>query len=161
MPYKGPTFGPGMSFTYTYDDFLAGNMFGRVTSIDEEETSMPYKKSDELDLKRWEQMFNVAPDRELGKVTNVNATEDGLTVTVTADRITYSPKHLGFEVQRILRNGPATIVFWGDGTKTIVKRPEGKEDDIYEAFTAALGIKMYKTNSHLKKLIKTKTVEAK
>lgn len=95
----------------------------------------------------------------LGRVTSVNETEDG--ITVTADLITRSLKSQWFEVQRILRNGPATIVFWGDGTKTVVKRPEGKEDDIYEAFTAALGIKMYKTNSQLKKLIKTKTVEAK
>ena len=106
----------------------------------------------------WEPM-NDAIDRMLGRVTYVATTEDGLTVTV--DQSKHSSKRQWFEVQRILRNGPATIVFWCDGTKTVVKRPEGKEDDIYEAFTAALGIKMYKTNSHLKKLIKTKTVEAK
>lgn len=116
---------------------------------------MPYEKS--VDLK-WGLMSD-AVDRMLGRVMRLDETEDGITFTVDPSKC--SPKRQWFEVQRILRNGPATIVFWGDGTKTIVKRPEGKEDDIYEAFTAALGIKMYKTNSHLKKLIKTKTVEAK
>lgn len=34
-----------------------------------------------------------------------------------------------FEVKDILVNGPATIVFWGDGTKTVVKRgPEDMHD---------------------------------
>ena len=115
---------------------------------------MPYKS---VDFK-WEPM-NDAVDRILGQVMGIDETEDGITVTVDRKHKRF-PENQWFEVQRILRNGPATIVFWGDGTKTVVKRPEGKEDDIYEAFTAALGIKMYKTNSHLKKLIKTKTVEA-
>lgn len=118
---------------------------------------MPYKKS--VDLK-WE-LMNDAVDRMLGRVMSINETRDGITVTVDPRRCKRSLGGQWFEVRRILRNGPATIVFWGDGTKTVVKRPEGKEDDIYEAFTAALGIKMYKTNSQLKKLIKTKTVEAK
>lgn len=152
MPYKGPAF---TWLSYTHDDFLDGNMFGRVTSTDEEEMSMPYKKN--IDFKRGP--MNDAVDRILGQGMCIDETEDGLTVTVDLSK--HSSKRQWFEVRRILRNGPATIVFWGDGTKTVVKRPEGKEDDIYEAFTAALGIKMYKTNSHLKKLIKTKTVEAK
>lgn len=128
---------------------------------------MPYKGTTEPeftclgytygDLKRG--LMNDAVDQIIGQVMNVNATGKGATFTVDPSKC--SPKRQWFEVQRILRNGPATIVFWGDGTKTVVKRPEGKEDDIYEAFTAALGIKMYKTNSHLKKFIKTKTVEAK
>lgn len=109
------------------------------------------------DLKRG--LMNDAVDQIIGQVMNVATTENGITFTVDPSK--RSLKRQWFEVQRILRNGPATIVFWGDGTKTVVKRPGGKEDDIYEAFTAALGIKMYKTNSHLKKLIKTKTVEAK
>lgn len=34
-----------------------------------------------------------------------------------------------FEPKKVIFNGPATIVMWGDGTKTIVKRREGEPDD--------------------------------
>lgn len=56
--------------------------------------------------------------------------------------------------QRIIYNGKATIVFWNDGTKTVVKRAEGTKDDKYNAFCAALAIKMYGSNSELQKMIK-------
>lgn len=60
--------------------------------------------------------------------------------------------------KRIIRNGPATIVFWADDTKTIVKCAPDEEDNAYAAFTAALAIKIFGSNSGLKKLIKEKTV---
>lgn len=63
----------------------------------------------------------------------------------------YTPK-------RILRNGPATVVFWVDGTKTVVKPGPNVTPNDYDAFTAALAIKVFGNNSHLKKLIKAKTV---
>ena len=66
----------------------------------------------------------------------------------------YTPK-------RILRSGPATIVFWEDGTKTIVKLSEGEEDNAYAAFTAALAIRIFGSNSKLKKMVQTKTEEQK
>lgn len=63
--------------------------------------------------------------------------------------------------KRILRSGPATIVFWEDGTKTIVKLSDGEEDNAYAAFTAALAIKIFGSNSKLKKMVKTLTEEQK
>lgn len=63
--------------------------------------------------------------------------------------------------KRILRHGPATIVFWQDGTKTIVKLSEGEEDNAYSAFTAALAIKIFGSNSKLKKMVKKLTEEQK
>ena len=60
--------------------------------------------------------------------------------------------------KKILKNGNATIVFWEDGGKTVVKRAEGEEDNDYAAFTAALAIKLYGSNSRLKKMIEKKTV---
>lgn len=51
----------------------------------------------------------------------------------------------------------ATIVFWKDGTKTVVKLPEGDTPDDYSAFTAALAIKIFGANSRVKKIIKTRT----
>ena len=55
---------------------------------------------------------------------------------------------------KILYSGIATIVFWKDGTKTVVKRAEGTKADNYNAFCAALAKKVYGTNSMTKKIIK-------
>jgi hypothetical protein len=66
----------------------------------------------------------------------------------------YTPK-------RILRSGPATIVFWEDGTKTVVKCAANENDNTYAAFTAALAIKIFGSNSAVKKIVKSKTEEAK
>ena len=63
---------------------------------------------------------------------------------------------------RILKSGNRVIVFWTDGTKTIVKRAEDEPDNDYAAFTAALGIKIFGSNSALRRTIKRKTtVQAK
>lgn len=62
-----------------------------------------------------------------------------------------------FTPTRILRSGPATIVFWADGTKTVVKRAPDEEDSDYAAFTAALAIKIFGSNTKLKKIVKTFT----
>ena len=63
------------------------------------------------------------------------------------------------EPKRIVHSGPATIVFWNDKTKTVVKCSENDIYDEYEAFCAALAIKMFGSNSHLKKMIRDKTEE--
>ena len=65
-----------------------------------------------------------------------------------------------FTPVRIIKNGPATVVFWKDGTKTVVKcAPETTPSD-YDAFTAALAIKIFGNNSRLKKMMKVLTVKA-
>ncbi len=63
-----------------------------------------------------------------------------------------------FTPEKILKNGSATIVFWKDGSKTIVKRSADDAPDDYAAFTAALAIKIFGSNSGLKKVLKDKTV---
>lgn len=62
-------------------------------------------------------------------------------------------------VKKIVRNGPATIVFWEDGTKTIVKRAEGTKDDIYMAFCSAFTKKMLGNNSRIKRVIFKNLIE--
>lgn len=57
---------------------------------------------------------------------------------------------------KIIYNPPATIVFWTDGTKTVVKCNMDDEYNEYYGFLCALGKKMFGTNSHLKKLIDEK-----
>lgn len=62
------------------------------------------------------------------------------------------------EPDRILKSKNATVVFWKDGTKTVVKCAKNEEPNEYDAFTAALAIKLFGTNSRVKKIIKNKTV---
>lgn len=66
-----------------------------------------------------------------------------------------------FEPKQILQNGPVTIVFWKDGTKTIVRKSENSADDPYSAFCAALAKKIYGNNSRVKKILEKKIVKAK
>ena len=56
--------------------------------------------------------------------------------------------------KRIIHNGNATIVFWNDNTKTIVKCAEDDTQDNYNAFCAAYCKKVFGNNSHLKRVIK-------
>lgn len=58
--------------------------------------------------------------------------------------------------KRILRSDDRTIVFWQDGTKTIVKRASGERASDYAAFTAAFAIKLFGSNTALKKMIDKK-----
>lgn len=59
-------------------------------------------------------------------------------------------------VSKIIFNPPATIVFWTDGTKTVVKCSAEDEFSEYYGFLAALGKKVYENNSQIKKLIDKK-----
>ena len=59
---------------------------------------------------------------------------------------------------RIVKSGRATIVFWEDGTKTVVKRSDDEPDNEYNAYLAALGKRIYGSNSALKRLIRDYTV---
>ncbi len=55
--------------------------------------------------------------------------------------------------KRILRTKGATIVFWEDGTKTVVKPMEDTQRSDYDAFTAALAKKIYGTNSAVCRIV--------
>lgn len=63
------------------------------------------------------------------------------------------------KVKRIIFHNPATIVFWEDGTKTVVKCMKDQEYSKYYGFLAALGKKIYKNNSHLQHIIEEYGVE--
>ena len=62
-----------------------------------------------------------------------------------------------FTPKRILFNDPATIVFWKDGTKTVVKRSPGEEFNAYTAFCAALAKKIFGNNSAVNRIVKSGT----
>lgn len=57
-------------------------------------------------------------------------------------------------------DGKFTTVYWGDGSKTVVKCEDGTVSDNYEAFTAALAKKIFGSNSAVKKIVsKTERVK--
>ena len=58
-----------------------------------------------------------------------------------------------FDVQKVIFNPPATIVFWGDGTKTVVKTMSGESFDMYHGFTAALAKKVYGNSTRVRKTV--------
>ena len=66
-------------------------------------------------------------------------------------------KKTPYTPSRILKSGNRTIVFWPDGTKTIVKRAEDETESDYAAFTAAVAKRLYGSNSAVKKIMKSKT----
>jgi len=57
--------------------------------------------------------------------------------------------------KRIIYNDPATVVFWKDGTKTVVKRAPNEVSNHYTAFCAALAKKIFETNSHVNRIVKS------
>lgn len=59
-------------------------------------------------------------------------------------------------VDRIIFSPPATIVFWKDGTKTVVKCADGEPFSEYNGFAAALLKKVFGSNSAVKKIIQHK-----
>lgn len=58
-------------------------------------------------------------------------------------------------------DGVATIVFWNDGTKTVVKRSKNDQDSDYDAFTAALAIKIFGSNTAVHKIVNGTTKQSK
>lgn len=58
-----------------------------------------------------------------------------------------------FMPEKIIKSADRTIVFWKDGTKTIVRRSDDTADDLYSAFCAALAKKVYGSNSQVKKIL--------
>ena len=53
--------------------------------------------------------------------------------------------------KKILKTGRVTVVFWNDGSTTAVKCSEDTIPDDYAAFCAALGKKVFGTNTALKR----------
>lgn len=62
-------------------------------------------------------------------------------------------KTVDLHVKNIIHNGPCTIVFWMDNTKTIVKLKPGDTYDPHAAFCIAVAKKMYGNNSKISKIV--------
>lgn len=85
---------------------------------------------------------NILSGSSLTYSTNTNGTD--ATVFTWDHNPNPNWKHIP---KKIIYNGPATIVFWADGEKTVVKRSKKEKDNKYNAFCAALAKKIYGNNS--------------
>ena len=57
-------------------------------------------------------------------------------------------------IKDVIFNDPATIVFWADGTKTVVKCQEGDEFDPEKGLTMAIAKKVYGNKGHYFETVK-------
>lgn len=62
---------------------------------------------------------------------------------------------------KIVFNNPATVVFWKDGTKTVVKRQKGTPFNKYYGYLAALGKKLHGSTIKVERLIEQIGIEEK
>jgi hypothetical protein len=86
--------------------------------------------------------------------TVTKSTGDYITWSTPSDHITFSPSQKpanSFKPKRVIYNPPATIVFWEDGTKTVVKCSDGTEYDPYTGFCVAIAKKTLGSSSAIKK----------
>ena len=64
-----------------------------------------------------------------------------------------------YKVKKILYHGPATIVYWADGEKTVVKCMESDTFDPMAGFCAALAKRVYGSTGAVKQIIKASNYE--
>lgn len=66
----------------------------------------------------------------------------------------YCPPMWGIpDIERVVFSGPATIVFWEDGTKTVVKAMKGEKVEHYAGFAAACMKKLFGSTSRAKAIM--------
>lgn len=137
-----------LAYTYRYANGTPRSSETQsLVSYDRRPDCFPYyKKSEKL----------------IGTVDEKTVSDEGFTFTAKLDGSSYPALFailFGYYPERIIHNGPATIVFWADRTKTVVKCSENDIYDPFDAFTAALAKKIYGTTSSVKTMLKKVTVE--
>ena len=63
------------------------------------------------------------------------------------------------DIEKIIHNKGATIVWFKDEEKVVVKRAKGVKDDIYSAVAYALAKKQHETNTQFKRYVDIKTIK--
>lgn len=64
------------------------------------------------------------------------------------DTMITKSKTINFCVKKVIFNGPATIVIWGDGTKTIVKCADGDSYSKWAGFAMCIAKRLYGDDFH-------------
>ena len=69
-------------------------------------------------------------------------------------RITRAYINPDYEIKNVIFNPPATIVFWADGSKTVVKAQNGEEFDPEKGLSMAIAKKHFGNKGHYFEVIK-------
>lgn len=83
-----------------------------------------------------------------GGIINWN---DVQSMPAVGQKIKTKPKKTVPHVDRVIYNNPATIVFWSDDTKTVVKCAPDTEFNAYAGFCAAVAKKIFETNNGVRR----------
>lgn len=91
--------------------------------------------------------YDKVPDKEENKPKIIFRNADEI------ERCAHDAVPVKYIPERIIYNCAATIVFWKDGDKTVVKCSPGEKYNRYHAFCAALAKKVYGNNSRTNKYV--------
>lgn len=101
-------------------------------------------------------MVTVAVTKPYAMMPEVYYIDRNSSITISGyDYHRKSNRVAGTDIQRVIFNGPATIVFWYDGTKTVVKCGSGDVFDREKGLGMAIMKKLYGADFH--KVVKTYT----
>lgn len=131
--YMGDSCGISVDPPYTFNN---GPSYCCAVSSD-------YKKSSEKEEKK--DMKSVSKEKEI-KI-KIPDKDGNITIKTIVVPVPYQPRRIFFDP-------PATVVFWEDDTKTVVRCMEDDEFNPYYGFVCALGKKMFGTNNEIARMIK-------
>lgn len=142
---------PTLQLTITFDEKLSANEKTKLKKL-------LYSQNESSDIKMAIGLQTYIPGARIESRVPRNS---GRYPWDSTDRIDSASKAYesivrALAIDHIFYDDIATVVFWKDGTKTIVKCPEGTPYDEYTAFCAAVAKKFYGTNSAIKRVIKKK-----
>jgi len=103
---------------------------------------------------------NIEQHYEAGRRNTVTVTFEQTEAYIGADRITAGtfPPRVGIE--KVVYNDPATIVYWNDGTKTVVKCHEGDIFDERTGFLLCCAKKLFGNTGRYNDAMKANVPEA-
>lgn len=101
-------------------------------------------------------IINTFKKRELTDATPTTNSE-----VIWTDRgLVFNKGEFTMKIKKVVYNNPATIVFWTDDTKTVVKVADGETFDKEVGLAMAIAEKYFGSYSAMKSYIKKKTIDA-
>ena len=153
---EAPFISPNMDVASWYPDFMAavdGDVIGTVKKKEVSDDGVKiYISQPNQCGKDWATKIREALHKQLsvGFLEQHPIIPDEIKTIKNGDN---TMKNVDIRVKNIIHNGPCTIVFWMDSTKTVVKLKEGDTYDPYAAFCIAVAKKLYGNNSKISKIV--------
>lgn len=150
-PNNGPYSRPTLQLTITFDEKLSANEKTKLKKL-------LYSQNESPDIKMAIGLQTYIPGARIESRVSRNSGRYPWDSTDRIDSVSKAYESIvrALAIDHIFYDDIATVVFWKDGTKTIVKCPEGTPYDEYTAFCVAVAKKFYGTNSAIKRVIKKK-----